>query len=248
MERQRVLLVEDTIVRSTTLHCLLQEIRDRGGAREVHVRIACPPIMPTDTAATKSVTGNGAATLPSLYSFSIRSREITSMSRNSTMSAYILATPANCSTGSRPERCRASICASASRASSSACSAITRWSVVRYGSHSQPFSRSVWIAVPGGGASFTTSETGTAALGNTGLGIDLFAVENATLKNNVISGNEAARGGGLYVEHSSAELVANTNASYSQLPLAPGVRRTINRYRFPLTLNTIRSPTRSALG
>lgn len=42
---KRVLLVEDTIVRSTTLQCLLQELRNRGGAREVHVRIACPPII-----------------------------------------------------------------------------------------------------------------------------------------------------------------------------------------------------------
>lgn len=42
---KRVLLVEDTIVRSTTLKCLLQEIRERGGAKEVHVRIACPPIV-----------------------------------------------------------------------------------------------------------------------------------------------------------------------------------------------------------
>lgn len=42
---KRVLLIEDTIVRSTTLKSLLNEIRERGGAKEVHVRIACPPIM-----------------------------------------------------------------------------------------------------------------------------------------------------------------------------------------------------------
>jgi amidophosphoribosyltransferase len=42
---KRVLLIEDTIVRSTTLKSLLHHIRDRGGAREVHVRIACPPIV-----------------------------------------------------------------------------------------------------------------------------------------------------------------------------------------------------------
>jgi amidophosphoribosyltransferase len=35
---KRVLLVEDSIVRSTT-------IRDRGGAREIHLRVACPPII-----------------------------------------------------------------------------------------------------------------------------------------------------------------------------------------------------------
>jgi amidophosphoribosyltransferase len=42
---KRVLLIEDTIVRSTTLKSLLRELRDRGGAREIHVRIACPPII-----------------------------------------------------------------------------------------------------------------------------------------------------------------------------------------------------------
>jgi amidophosphoribosyltransferase len=42
---KRVLLIEDTIVRSTTLKSLLNHVRDRGGAREVHVRVACPPIV-----------------------------------------------------------------------------------------------------------------------------------------------------------------------------------------------------------
>jgi amidophosphoribosyltransferase len=45
LEGKRVLLIEDTIVRSTTLKSLLHHIRERGGAREVHVRIACPPII-----------------------------------------------------------------------------------------------------------------------------------------------------------------------------------------------------------
>ncbi len=45
LEGKRVLLVEDTIVRSTTLKSLLQELRERGGAREIHVRVACPPII-----------------------------------------------------------------------------------------------------------------------------------------------------------------------------------------------------------
>ena len=40
-----MLLVEDSIVRSTTMKVLLHEIRDRGGAREIHVRVACPPII-----------------------------------------------------------------------------------------------------------------------------------------------------------------------------------------------------------
>lgn len=42
---KRVLLVEDSIVRSTTLKSLLHHLRDQGGAKEVHVRVACPPII-----------------------------------------------------------------------------------------------------------------------------------------------------------------------------------------------------------
>jgi amidophosphoribosyltransferase len=42
---KRVLLIEDTIVRSTTMKALLSDLRQRGGAREVHVRVACPPIV-----------------------------------------------------------------------------------------------------------------------------------------------------------------------------------------------------------
>src|SRR5439155_3955322 len=42
---KRVLLIEDTIVRSTTMKALLNDLRRRGGAREIHVRIACPPII-----------------------------------------------------------------------------------------------------------------------------------------------------------------------------------------------------------
>ena len=45
MAGKRVLLVEDSIVRSTTLKALLHLIRERGGAREIHVRVACPPII-----------------------------------------------------------------------------------------------------------------------------------------------------------------------------------------------------------
>lgn len=45
LEGRRVLLVEDSIVRSTTMRVLLQRIRDIGRAREVHVRVACPPII-----------------------------------------------------------------------------------------------------------------------------------------------------------------------------------------------------------
>jgi amidophosphoribosyltransferase len=45
MAGKRVILVEDSIVRSTTMKVLLSRIYDRGGAREVHVRVACPPII-----------------------------------------------------------------------------------------------------------------------------------------------------------------------------------------------------------
>ena len=42
---KKVLLVEDSIVRSTTMKGLIDQIRTRGGAREIHVRVACPPII-----------------------------------------------------------------------------------------------------------------------------------------------------------------------------------------------------------
>ena len=42
---KRVLLVEDTIVRSTTMRALIHQIRDIGQAAEIHVRVACPPII-----------------------------------------------------------------------------------------------------------------------------------------------------------------------------------------------------------
>jgi amidophosphoribosyltransferase len=45
LEGRRVLLVEDTIVRSTTMKGLLSDLRTRGGAKEIHVRVACPPIV-----------------------------------------------------------------------------------------------------------------------------------------------------------------------------------------------------------
>jgi amidophosphoribosyltransferase len=45
MEGKRILLIEDTIVRSTTLKALLHHLRERGRAKEVHVRVACPPIV-----------------------------------------------------------------------------------------------------------------------------------------------------------------------------------------------------------
>ena len=45
LEDRRVILVEDSIVRSTTMKVLLSRLREVGKAREVHVRIACPPII-----------------------------------------------------------------------------------------------------------------------------------------------------------------------------------------------------------
>ncbi len=45
LEGKRVLLVEDSIVRSTTMKVLIHRIREMGGAKEIHVRVACPPII-----------------------------------------------------------------------------------------------------------------------------------------------------------------------------------------------------------
>ncbi|OWK38644.1 amidophosphoribosyltransferase [Fimbriiglobus ruber] len=40
-----VILVEDSIVRSTTLASLVRHVKEQGRAAEVHVRVACPPIV-----------------------------------------------------------------------------------------------------------------------------------------------------------------------------------------------------------
>ncbi|MCC7475709.1 MAG: amidophosphoribosyltransferase [Pirellulales bacterium] len=45
LEGKRVLLVEDSIVRSTTMRVLISRMRKVGRAREIHVRVACPPIV-----------------------------------------------------------------------------------------------------------------------------------------------------------------------------------------------------------
>ncbi|MEN0109273.1 MAG: amidophosphoribosyltransferase, partial [Planctomycetota bacterium] len=45
LEGKRVLLVEDSIVRSTTMRSLIGRLREVGRVREVHVRVACPPIV-----------------------------------------------------------------------------------------------------------------------------------------------------------------------------------------------------------
>ncbi len=45
LEGKKVFLLEDSIVRSTTLRILAEQIRKHGRAREIHVRVACPPIV-----------------------------------------------------------------------------------------------------------------------------------------------------------------------------------------------------------
>ncbi len=45
LEGKKVFLVDDTIVRSTTMKVLVEQILSRGKAAEVHIRVACPPIM-----------------------------------------------------------------------------------------------------------------------------------------------------------------------------------------------------------
>ena len=45
LQGKRVILVEDSIVRSTTMRVLLDRIREEGDAKEIHVRVACPPIV-----------------------------------------------------------------------------------------------------------------------------------------------------------------------------------------------------------
>jgi len=45
LEGKRILLVEDSIVRSTTMRVLLRRMRDLGRPSEIHVRVACPPII-----------------------------------------------------------------------------------------------------------------------------------------------------------------------------------------------------------
>lgn len=45
LKGKKIYLVDDTIVRSTTMKVLVEQIKKRGRAAEVHIRIACPPIM-----------------------------------------------------------------------------------------------------------------------------------------------------------------------------------------------------------
>ncbi|MBN2066913.1 MAG: amidophosphoribosyltransferase [Candidatus Diapherotrites archaeon] len=45
LKDKKVLLVEDSLVRGTTTKGLVQRIRQHGKAKEIHLRIACPPIL-----------------------------------------------------------------------------------------------------------------------------------------------------------------------------------------------------------
>jgi len=45
LEGKRVILVEDSIVRGTTLRVLIERIRNVGRPKEIHIRVACPPII-----------------------------------------------------------------------------------------------------------------------------------------------------------------------------------------------------------
>ena len=45
LEGKRIYLVDDTLVRGTTLKTVVTILKERGHAKEVHVRIGCPPVM-----------------------------------------------------------------------------------------------------------------------------------------------------------------------------------------------------------
>jgi amidophosphoribosyltransferase len=45
LEGKRIFLVEDSIVRATTLRVLLERMRRLGRPKEIHVRVGCPPII-----------------------------------------------------------------------------------------------------------------------------------------------------------------------------------------------------------
>ncbi|MDH4120471.1 MAG: amidophosphoribosyltransferase [Deltaproteobacteria bacterium] len=45
LEDHDIFLLDDSLVRATTLKTVIEGLRQRGKARQIHVRIACPPIM-----------------------------------------------------------------------------------------------------------------------------------------------------------------------------------------------------------
>ncbi len=44
IQGKRVILIEDSIVRGTTSRFLIRYIKEQGGAKEIHMRVTCPPI------------------------------------------------------------------------------------------------------------------------------------------------------------------------------------------------------------
>ena len=42
---KKIILVDDSLVRGTTLKALVKRLREEGGVSEIHVRLACPPIL-----------------------------------------------------------------------------------------------------------------------------------------------------------------------------------------------------------
>lgn len=45
LQGKSIVLVEDSLVRGTTMRALVNRLRVEGGVREIHLRIACPPIL-----------------------------------------------------------------------------------------------------------------------------------------------------------------------------------------------------------
>jgi amidophosphoribosyltransferase len=45
LKDKKVMLVDDSIVRGATTEQLVRNLKEKGGAKEVHVRVSCPPIM-----------------------------------------------------------------------------------------------------------------------------------------------------------------------------------------------------------
>lgn len=45
LKDKKVILVDDSIVRGTTIKHIIEHIKEEAGAKEVHLRITCPPVM-----------------------------------------------------------------------------------------------------------------------------------------------------------------------------------------------------------
>ncbi len=45
LQGKRVFILEDSIVRCTTLLTLIRQLREIGGVKEIHIRVSCPPII-----------------------------------------------------------------------------------------------------------------------------------------------------------------------------------------------------------